>query len=83
MRKIIFLTALVFATPVGAAEMATNMFLGTTMQDVRTNLTNKGYQVRKSEMENGRIEASYVKNGKMGEIYVSPVTGKVTKVKIK
>ena len=36
-----------------------------------------------SEMEDGKIEVYFVRDGKMGEVYVSPQTGAVTKLEIK
>ena len=83
MRKLIFLAALAFASPALAAELTMNTVLGTTMPEVQTKLTEMGYQVRKSEMEDGKIEVYFVKGDKMGEVYVSTATGKVIKLKMK
>ncbi len=83
MRKLIIMATLAFATPVFAAQLTTDTVLGTSMQEVRTSLTEMGYDVRKYEMEDGKIEVYFVKDGKMFEIYVSPVTGKVTRLKMK
>ena len=83
MRKLIILAAVVFAGPALAAELNTDTVLGTTMPEVQTKLTEMGYQVRKSEMEDGKIEVYFVKDNKMGEVYVSTVTGKITKLKMK
>ncbi len=83
MRKLVILAALAFASPALAAELAMDMALGTTMPEVQSRLTEMGYQVRKSEMEDGKIEVYFVKDNKMGEVYVSTVTGKVTKLKMK
>jgi hypothetical protein len=83
MRKLIILAALAFAFPALAAELTMGTVLGTTMPEVQTNLTGMGYQVRKSEMEDGKIEVYFVKGNKKGEIYVSTATGKVTKLKVK
>jgi len=83
MRKLIILAAVVFASPALAAELTMDTVLGTTMPEVQTKLTEMGYQVRKSEMEDGKIEVYFVRGNKMGEVYVSTVTGKVTKLKMK
>ena len=83
MRKFIILVALIFAGPALAAELTKDMFLGTTMPEVQSKLIDMGYEVRKSEMDNGKIEVYFVKDNKMGEVYVSPVTGTVTKLKMK
>ena len=83
MRKFIIIAVLALATPAFAAELTMDTLLGTTIPEVQTNLTDMGYQVRKSGMEDGEIEAYFVKDNKMGEVYVSPETGKITKLKMK
>lgn len=83
MRKFIIMLALTLATPALAANLTTDMELGKTMADVETKLKDLGYEVRKSEMEDGKIEVYFVKDGKMGEVYVDPKTGKVTSLEMK
>ena len=83
MRKLILLATLAFATPVLAADLTTNTTLGTTMDEVKATLSQMGYEVRKAEMENGKIEVYFVKGDTMGEVYVSQQTGKPTKLKMK
>ena len=83
MRKLIVLAALVFASPALAAEVTMDTILGTIVPEVQSSLTDMGYQVRKSELEDGMIEVYFVKGDKMGEVYVSTATGKVTKLKMK
>ncbi len=83
MRKLIFLVVLAFASPAFAADLSKDSVLGNTMTEVQKKLTDMGYQVRKVEMEDGKIEAYFVKGDKMGEVYVSTETGKVTKLKMK
>ncbi len=83
MRKLIILATLAFASPALAAELTMDTVLGTTIPEVQTKLTDMGYQVRKSELEDGKIEVYFVKDDKMGEVYVSSVTGKVIKLKMK
>ena len=34
-------------------------------------------------MEDGNIEVYFVKDGKMGEVYVNPETGAITKLDVK
>ena len=80
MRKLIILAALALASPALAAELTMDTVLGTTMAEIQAKLTDMGYQVRKSEMEDGKIEVYFVKGGRMGEVYVSTSTGKVTKL---
>lgn len=74
---------LALASPALAAELAVNSALGTTIPQVQATLAGMGYQVRKTEMEDGRIEVYVVKGNQMGEIYVSTATGKVTALKVK
>ena len=83
MKNLIVLAALAFATPVFANTVEMGMVLGTSMQDVKLQLVEMGYEVRKSEMENGAIEVYFVKGNQRGEVYVSTQTGKVTRLKIK
>ncbi len=83
MRTLIILAALLFSAPVYAAELSTDTVLGTTISEVQTTLTDMGYEIRKSELEDGKIEVYFVKGDKMGEVYVSTVTGKITKLKMK
>lgn len=87
MRKITFaslaviaLAAPAFAQGADSTTIDMDTRLGTTMQEVRTTLTGMGYEVRKTEMEDGKLEVYFVGNGKMGEVYVSPETGKPTKI---
>lgn len=83
MRNLVILAALAFASPALAAELTMDTVLGTTLPVVQKRLTDMGYQVRKSELEDGKIEVYFVKGNKMGEVYVSTATGKVTKLKMK
>lgn len=85
MRKIVItaLAVTALASQALAAELTKDTVLGTTVKEIKASLTGMGYEVRKSEMENGKIEVYVVKDGKMAEIYVSPSTGKPTKIKTK
>jgi hypothetical protein len=71
--------------PASAADGALSMdtVLGTTIADVTASLSAMGYEVRKTEMENGKMEVYFVGNDRMGEIYVSTSTGKPTKIEMK
>lgn len=73
------------ALPALAADGQITMdtLLGTTMTDVTATLSGMGYEVRKAETENGKMEIYVVGNGQMGEVYVSTTTGKPTKIEIK
>ncbi|WP_292289917.1 PepSY domain-containing protein [Marivita sp.] len=85
MRKIILssLTAAVFATQAFAATLSMDTVLGTTVEAVTASLAEMGYEVRKSEMEDGKIEVYFVGNNQMGEVYVDARTGKPMKLEIK
>lgn len=83
MRKLAILAFLAFIPSAFAGDLALDTVLGTTQAEVRTNLTNLGYDVRKSEMEEGKIEVYFVKDNKMGEAYISISTGKIIKLEMK
>mgnify|MGYP001069743845 CR=1 FL=1 len=83
MRKFALIALIAIASPALAEDVAMESVLGTTMEEVQVSLTDMGYEVRKAEMEDGKIEVYFVKDGKMGEVYVSPETGKITKLDVK
>lgn len=83
MKKLIALGVLTFASPVFAGELTTNTVLGSDMTTIHAKLTDMGYEVRKSEMEDGYIEVYVVKDTSKIELYVNPETGKVIKLKMK
>ena len=83
MKKLIILATLAFTTPALASTIAVDTMLGTSTATMKQKLTDMGYQVRKSEMENGRVEFYVVKGNQRMEIYVNPTTGKITRVKNK
>lgn len=83
MRKLLLAaaTATMLAGPaLAATELTTDTTLGTSPEEVRTALANLGYDVRRAVMEDDQIEVYYVDGNTMGEIYVSPETGKFTKM---
>jgi hypothetical protein len=69
------------AAPALAADVAPGSVVGTDDAAIRAALTAEGYEVRKVESEDGRIEVYAVKDGKRLEIYVDGRTGAVTRVK--
>ena len=83
MRKFALIALVAFATPALAEDVTMDSNLGTTMQEVQASLTAMGYEVRKAEMEDGMIEVYFIRDGKMGEVYVNPQTGVVTKLELK
>ena len=83
MRKLTLASMLIAAPLFAFAEgeaIAVDTELGKTEEAVSTALTDMGYEVRKMDMEDGMIEAYAVKGDEMLEVYVSPETGKVTKI---
>ncbi len=83
MRKLALAALLAFTTPALAKDVTKSSVLGKSMDEVKASLKSMGYEVRKAEMEDGKIEVYFVRDGKMGEVYVSPKTGAVTKLKMK
>ena len=84
MRKLILAAAaFALATPVLAADLSMETELGTSLEAVKASLTDMGYEVRKGEMEDGKIEVYFVKDGHMGEVYVNSETGKIIKLDMK
>ena len=82
MRKFAIAAAfLAFVTPALASDLAVDMEVGKTMDDVKAKMTELGYEVRKADMEDGDIEVYVIKDNKMAEVYVSQATGKITKIK--
>jgi hypothetical protein len=74
---------LLAAAPAFAATLEVGQDMGRTAEAVTAALKSDGYEVRKVETEDGKIEVYMVKEGKMSEIYVSAETGKITKVETK
>ena len=83
MRKFALIGLIAVATPALAEDVTMDSVLGTTLTEVETSLTDMGYDVRKAEMEDGKIEVYFVRDGQMGEVYVNRATGAVTKLEIK
>ncbi|MGR3322929.1 MAG: PepSY domain-containing protein [Pseudooceanicola sp.] len=83
MRKLALISMIALASPALAEDVAMNSVLGTTLEAVQASLTAMGYEVRKAEMEDGKIEVYFVRDRQMGEVYVNPTTGAVTKLEIK
>jgi hypothetical protein len=70
------------ATPLAAQDLSMQTELGTTLEQVTASLSDMGYEVRKAEMEDGKIEVYFVKDRTMGEVYVSPESGKIIKLEM-
>lgn len=83
MRKFALLALIAIASPALAESVTKGSVLGNNMEEVQASLTAMGYEVRKAEMEDGKIEVYFVRSGQMGEVYVNPQTGAVMKLKMK
>lgn len=83
MRTLALITLFAMTAPALAGDLTMDTTLGTTLADVQAKLVEMGYEVRKAEMEDGEIEVYFIKDGKIGEAYVSPETGKITKLESK
>ena len=83
MRKLAIIALMTLASPALAEDVTMNSVLGTTLDEVQASLTAMGYEVRKAEMEDGQIEVYFIRDGQMGEVYVNPRTGAVSKLEIK
>lgn len=87
MRKILFpatvasLLALAGVAAASSEAIETGVVLGASADAIREALVEKGYEVRKVEVEDDELEAYAVRDGHRYEIYVSAETGAVTKVK--
>ncbi|SDZ75810.1 PepSY domain-containing protein [Rubrimonas cliftonensis] len=66
-----------------ATPLSVDAELGASADAVRAALTAMGYEVRKIETEDGKIEAYVVKGDEKAELYVSPASGRVTKIERK
>ncbi|SFI43393.1 PepSY domain-containing protein [Jannaschia pohangensis] len=80
MKKFALIALIAMTSPALAQDLTTETLLGTTLEEVQASLTEMGYEVRKAEMEDGKIEIYFVKDGAMGEVYVDPATGAITKL---
>ena len=88
MQKYLIIAAVALATTPALAAgsgsaLTETSVLGTTVEEVTAALAGMGYEVRKTEMEDGKIEVYFVKDKTMGEVYVSPETGEVVKLEMK
>lgn len=83
MKQLALIALLAVAGPALATELGTGTMLGKTVEEVQASLTGMGYELRKTEMEDGKIEAYVVKDKTMAEIYVDPATGAVSKIESK
>ncbi len=72
-----------FAGSDKASDLITmETMLGHTKEEITASLVNLGFEVRKFEIEDDKMEVYFVGHGKMGEVYVNPETGLPSKIEI-
>ncbi len=74
--------AAVLALPAGPAFAAASNgdYVGKTEAEITENLEKQGYKVGDFEMEDGRLEAKVIMDGKPYDIYTDPGTGKIVEI---
>ncbi len=74
--------AAAFALPAGPAFAASSIgdYVGKTAAEITESLEQQGYKVGEIEMEDGKLEAKVVMDGKPYEIYTDPRTGKIVEI---
>lgn len=60
--------------------LGTETVLGKTEAEVTESLKAMGYEIRKAETDDGKIEVYFVKDSATGEVYVGADTGRVIKL---
>lgn len=79
------LAALAALALIPAAALAAPMVgdtVGTTPEDVTTNLQNAGYEVREIEVDDDELEAVILADGQLLELEISPDTGMITEIEL-
>ena len=71
------------ALPLGVALAAAQEgdHAGTNADEISEYLSKQGYEVQEIEVEDGKLEAEVVLDGKKYEIYVDTATGNIVKIK--
>lgn len=82
MKKLLLAAAFAASLPAPTLALSPGDTLGTTAYEIRASLTGQGWEARKVEMDDGKIEAYAVMGTQMLEIYVDPTTGKIVKVSV-
>lgn len=81
--KSLALVLAIAAAPALAQEVAVGDALGADSGAISAALAERGYEIRKTEREDGKIEVYAVREGRRFEIYVDAKTGAVTRIKEK
>ena len=64
----------------GAAAVSNGDYIGKTEAEMSANLEQQGYEVLRTETEDGNLEAEAVLEGKTYEIYADPRTGQIVEI---
>ena len=75
------IATLVLAVGGAAAAVREGDYVGKNKMEVAANLKQQGYDVRKIEHEDGRLEAYALSDRNRFEIYVDPQSGNVVRIK--
>ncbi len=73
--------AALIAAPVLAVEPAPGAQVGVSVTEIAAALSADGYEVRKYDREDDKIEVTAIKGDQRVEFYVDPATGLVTRAK--
>lgn len=76
------LAALVLVPAAAFAVPVVGETVGTTMEDITSNLQNAGYEVREIEADDDELEAVIVADGQLYELEISPDTGMITEIEL-
>ena len=75
------IATLVLAVGSATAAVREGDYVGKNKSEVATNLQQQGYDVRKIEHEDGRLEAYALTDRNRFEIYIDPQSGNVVRIK--
>ncbi|MFK7792820.1 MAG: PepSY domain-containing protein [Devosiaceae bacterium] len=73
---------LVVAPVLALAAPTVGDTVGTSVQDVMSNLINAGYEVREIEADDDELEAVVLADGQLLELEISPETGMIISVEL-
>lgn len=76
------LSALVLVPAVAFAVPIVGQTVGTTVEEITSNLHNAGYEVREIEADDDELEAVILADGQLMELEISPDTGMITEIEM-
>lgn len=74
------LSALVLVPAVAFAVPIVGETVGTTVEEITSNLHNAGYEVREIEADDDELEAVILADGQLMELEISPENGMITEI---